>query len=116
MFLSLLTIVISCSNDNDFDNSNTQSTNYFVTINDVKNIVQSNRLKNSKSVFDSINIEIDTIYEVPDKNDLTAYYIINFKEKGFFILSADKRIEPFLAYSVENSLYLDSEAYPSGLV
>lgn len=111
-----MTIVISCSNDNDFDNSNTQSTNYFVTINDVKNIVQSSRLKNSKSVFDSINIEIDTIYEVPDKNDLTAYYIINFKEKGFFILSADKRIEPFLAYSVENSLYLDSEAYPSGLV
>jgi hypothetical protein len=117
----LLIFVTSCTNESDFDlnNSNTHTEDYFVNIKYVKNLVQNIKvsgLENSKGVFENINKEIDTIYEVPDKNSITAYYIINFKEKGFFILSADKRVEPFLAYSSDNSIYLDSQEYPSGLI
>ncbi|MCD4792477.1 MAG: C10 family peptidase [Bacteroidales bacterium] len=36
-------------------------------------------------------------------NGLTSCYVINFKEGGFVIVSADDRVKPILAYSLKNS-------------
>lgn len=57
-----------------------------------------------------------TILEVPDENNQTAYFIINYEGGGFVILAGDKRSEPVLAFSEINSFDLDQELFPSGLV
>jgi hypothetical protein len=60
--------------------------------------------------------EVESILEVPDENNIAAYYIINYKEGGFVILAGDKRLEPVLAFSETNRFDLDTEYFPSGLV
>lgn len=59
---------------------------------------------------------ITSFLAVPDDFGKTAYFIFNFKNGGFLILSADKRIEPVLAFSEKNSFPLGQKFYPSGLV
>ncbi|MHA7056609.1 C10 family peptidase [Aquimarina sp. M1] len=46
----------------------------------------------------------------------TSYYIINYSNGGFIIISADKRAFPVLAFSEENNFDTEVEAYPSLLV
>lgn len=60
--------------------------------------------------------DVEKILSVPDRNNQAAYYIINYENGGFVILSGDKRAEPVLAYSETNSFPVDSDLYPSGLV
>lgn len=47
---------------------------------------------------------------------MVKLYIINYQDKGFIIISADKRINPILAYSDISSFPTDMDKYPSGLV
>jgi photosystem II stability/assembly factor-like uncharacterized protein len=49
------------------------------------------------------NFDVSNVVE-NKKNDLTTFYIINFKEGGFVIISADDRVEPILGYSATNSI------------
>ena len=50
----------------------------------------------------SQNSDIKSVYTNNYKG-LTSYYVINFEEGGFVIVSADDRVMPILAYSLENS-------------
>jgi len=52
----------------------------------------------TKSKFDVSNVSAIKL------NNLTTYYIVNFKDGGFVIISADDRVEPILGYSVTNSI------------
>lgn len=60
--------------------------------------------------------KVESILEVPDSNNVAAYYIINYEEGGFVILAGDKRSEPVLAFSEKNRFNLYTEYFPSGLV
>ncbi|WP_196894011.1 C10 family peptidase [Aureivirga marina] len=59
---------------------------------------------------------VESVFGVPDANDLPAYYIVNYRNGGFVILSGDRRTEPILAFSETNSFDLDQKEYPGGLV
>lgn len=58
---------------------------------------------------------VKSITSIPDKNKLTAMYIINYEPGGFAILSADKRMVPILAYSADNNLAESSGNRPPNL-
>lgn len=87
-----------------------------------KNLLFDENLSNSKTAYSKTTVkkfnkkEVETIFEVPDKNNQTAYFIINYKKGGFIILAGDKRAEPILAFSEINSFDVNQENFPSGLV
>lgn len=56
------------------------------------------------------------VTEIPDDNDIAAYYIINYREGGFIFLSADTRVEPVFAYSDIEVFDVSLDLYPNGLV
>ena len=60
--------------------------------------------------------QIREILPVQDENSKNVFYIINYENNGFIILSADNRISPILAYSDKDEFRTNSESYPSGLV
>jgi hypothetical protein len=60
--------------------------------------------------------EIEKILAIPDNNGNPSYYILNYKEDGFIMLSADNRINPVRAYSLTEKFPMDSDSLPSGLI
>lgn len=60
--------------------------------------------------------EIEEVLEVPDESGNTAYYIINFKEDAFIMLSADDRLEPIRAYSYDKKFPFQADDLSTGLV
>lgn len=53
---------------------------------------------------------------IGDKSSKPSFYIVNFEEGGFCIISADKRTYPVLAYSSHSKFDLNLEKYPAALV
>jgi hypothetical protein len=53
--------------------------------------------------------------KIKNTSGKTLFYIINYEEGGFIILSSDKRSIPVLAYSTENTFVGDIHSYQSGL-
>ena len=49
-----------------------------------------------------------------DGNGIAVCHILNYKEGGFVVISADNRIEPILAYSDTEKFELDLDAIPFG--
>ncbi|MDW5299090.1 MAG: C10 family peptidase [Sedimentibacter sp.] len=60
--------------------------------------------------------EVVNILDVPANSMETSYYIVNYENGGFAIISADNRLIPVLAFSETNSFPTDAEHYPGGLV
>lgn len=79
-----------------------------VLLDDNTDGAKSGNLSTSKVVKD--------IFEVPDKNQQTAFYIVNYEGGGFLILAGDRRSEPVLAYSQTNEFVIDPDNFPSSLV
>lgn len=63
-----------------------------------------------------VNKVIEHITKIPDENGEIVYYIINYKNNGFIILSADRRINPVLAFSESSNFPMDLALYPDGIV
>lgn len=60
--------------------------------------------------------DLSDYLEMKQDSEIPQLYIINFKEGGFIIISADKRIEPILAYSESSNFPLnDFSNMPFGL-
>ncbi len=59
---------------------------------------------------------IESVLEVPDDKGDPAFYIVNYEELGYIIISADNRIKPIRAFSSDENFSLNFESYPSGLV
>lgn len=57
---------------------------------------------------------IENIFPINDSLGITAFYIINFQNNGFVVISADERYEPICAV-VEEGKYQSMEV-PSGLL
>jgi hypothetical protein len=60
--------------------------------------------------------DIATTHTIRGNQSDALFYIINYVDGGFVILSADKRVEPVLAYSSLNEFSMREESYPPGLV
>lgn len=70
------------------------------------------RTDNANSTFK----DIERVFEVPDENGNPSFYIVNYVDEGFIIISADNRTNPIRAFSVENKFPLDEQDYPMGLI
>jgi hypothetical protein len=82
----------------------------FVDISTIKEIaseiifptsIGSSNLKNSELKAKSIN----SIDEIKNGIGKTSFYIVNYNEGGFIILSADYRIQPILGFSTDNHFF-----------
>ncbi|WP_324292971.1 Spi family protease inhibitor [Marinifilum fragile] len=72
-------------------------------------------LKAKNSTLSTTN-EITEITPIEDENCEPLFYIINYKNGGFVVISADNRTTPILAFSDYNNFSLDNNDYPTGLV
>ncbi len=80
-------------------------------------LVKSTKAGSNRSLKNAtIGKDVKSVFEVPDKANKPAYYIINYKGGGFVIIAGDKRSEPILAFSATNEFNLNSTYFPAGLV
>ena len=59
--------------------------------------------------------EVESVLALKDSTKQPALFLVNYKEKGFVIISGDKTANPVLAYSDENSLPKNEEEISDGL-
>jgi Peptidase C10 family/Spi protease inhibitor len=72
------------------------------------NSIKSGRVVASKR-------KIKNMKNIPDEEGKDVFYVINYEEGGFIIMSADKRTKPVLAHSLTGEFKFDSKIYPQGL-
>lgn len=105
-FISFVTIfTFSCTNDimyTENDQVEHVSDSNFVSINEALIIASKQKMLTTRGLSD-----LNNFYEMKQNTEIPQFYIINFKEGGFIIISADKRIEPILAYSESSYFPLD---------
>lgn len=120
-------VLFSCNDYETFDDVEKKIVNDEFTIskttaeniaNDLLLVNTTENLSNKslKSATIKKQKKIKTILEVPDKDEKTAYFIINYEGGGFIILAGDRRSEPILAFSETNEFDFESDYFPSGLV
>lgn len=119
-FILIGVFLFSCNKEDeeiDLNKSVIQSEN-FVTIGQVTDICTtielSTTVKRSKNEITNRNIE--SITEITDESNNPVYYVSNFLDGGFVIISADNRLYPILAYSESNTFDVNPYDYPEGLV
>jgi uncharacterized lipoprotein NlpE involved in copper resistance len=60
--------------------------------------------------------KVEETLAIPDDVGNPAYYILNYKEDGFIMISADNRVNPVRAYSLTNKFPINTDSLPSGLL
>ncbi|MDR1056383.1 MAG: C10 family peptidase [Prevotellaceae bacterium] len=124
-FTALLFALASCGKDTEIPGGKAglENSANFVGLHEISSIasaiefpvegLNSNvKTRSGKSILK----EIETVTEVPGDDGNVVYYIVNYRDNGFIILSADNRIEPVLAFSDSGKFPLDVDFYPAGLV
>lgn len=84
----------------------------FVSQNEVERIASA---IGPKMTLRSVN-DIRGIESVLGNDDKPLFYVVNYEQGGFLIMSADNRIYPVLAFSKTGAFPLNENEYPSGLV
>lgn len=114
----LLFFIFSCNGD-----SIESGNNNFVKENDVVSTLSSlefNVKDSSIQARDGLvpsNFEIiENINSIPDEDGNIVYYIINYVDNGFVIVSADNRVKPILAFSEFDKFSFTESEYSGGLV
>lgn len=113
--------LFSCSEDEMLNSTSSieENTNFVNSIT-IENIIQEIKHSKKNDTFKSkktISKTIKKIDKVLDENGNTSFYVINYNEGGFLLLSSDNRIEPVLAYSNDGYFPINNnEKYPSGLI
>lgn len=122
LFFFLLLIIFSCSKDNESENLKINKQKNFIESALAKEIASEILFKTennspiSKSTSTSLRKKnIEGINEVKNDQGNTVFYIINYKEKGYILLSADNREQPILAFSEDSQFVLDEDAKAFGL-
>lgn len=125
VFLSLILLILSCSENNEnSQNSNALAQEYFVDISTAKRIATNikydktsvkNSITGKKNLSEFIQKTISEINEIKDENLKTSFYVINYVEGGFLLLSSDKRTTPVLGFSEKGKFVIDENSYPLGL-
>jgi hypothetical protein len=104
LFLFFLSFILLISCDKQEDEHLLQSNSNNVNQKTALDIAQS-FFKSSNTTSKGINNTktIDNIILHKTKKNKDAFYVINYKEGGFLVLSADNRINPILAFSDTNT-------------
>jgi hypothetical protein len=127
LFFALISVlIISCKENGIESIIPIEQSENFVSIEDatgiasiieypiIDNLVLSESVKkNSKT---SMSKAVESVTAIPDENGATSYYIVNYKDNGFVMISADNRTNPILAFSNSAKFPLDKDKYPNGLV
>lgn len=119
-------IIKSCKKESSIEKTSEktalQAENYFVKEQEAcvfaEELSFPNELQSIKSEMNnSVKVvkKVKDITAIPDVNKLIAYYVINYENGGFAILSADKRFIPLLAFSDNSSLNIGSANFPPAL-
>ena len=122
--LLFLLFIYSCSPDNikfhslDIENNNSiKNDSSFVSLTKAKDIADKIFITNKKMFSKGDEKKrIREIKSIGTTENKASFYIINFEEGGFVIISSDKRTYPILAFSEKNNFNLTSESYPNLLV
>lgn len=121
VFFILLTL-FSCSDDNELVNTNFKTNENFVELSKIKEIAEGipfetkNKFLSHKGIIaNSTKKTVETIDEIKNEEGITSFYVINYSKGGFVLLSADKRIQPIIAYSENNKFSFNENDYNSGL-
>lgn len=121
---SLLFITTSCTKEgylnlerDSLDNISIKKDSNIVTFENAESIANAifKITKNSYSKNGKKN-DIENITPIGSDKKKPSYYIVNYKNAGFLILSGDKRTYPVLAFSEEDSFNLNATEYPDLLV
>lgn len=133
-FIIVLSILVlnSCKKDKDQNTIQHVDTEYFVDLKQAsalgidfsnklhaatisENSSNKKLLSDSRESASSVNSEkiVENITPVEGSNGQSAYYIINYKEGGFTIISADKRTMSIMAFSETGKFKTDG--VPEGL-
>ncbi|UOY05907.1 C10 family peptidase [Muricauda sp. SCSIO 64092] len=93
-----------------------QDTN-FIGSSEIENIA-NDIFVTEKTIFskDGMKKNIVDIEPIGTNEEKPSYYIINYEDGGFLIMSGDKRALPVLAFSDENNFDLDAESFPGLLI
>jgi len=73
---------------------------------------KNNKVDGRSSIFK----DVEEVFEVPGERGMPSYYIINYKHKGFVVISGDNRTNPIQAFSSTDNFPLDAADYPGGLI
>ena len=119
MMLLALLIPFSCTEDGEQDRPQYLIDDYYVGLSIIEEIASdiyfpndgSSSLKSTEHQTKSVQ----SIDEIKNTSGETLFYIVNYDEGGFILLSSDKRSIPVLAYSTDNNFEVHEYTYPPGL-
>jgi len=119
VLIFVLLLAFSCSKNNEIENTKLSSVQEnFVDLSltkEIASVISLPELKEGlilKSAKTSTK-SIKSIDEFKNKGKRTSFYVINYNEGGFIILSADKRTPPILGFSLDNNFDVDESSYAS---
>ena len=124
IFLFLLgTLLYSCSENEQFETKvEEQNNENFIELSQATEIGEeihfATKTSNNKSkgnLNTSKKRTIKSVNQAKNNNGKTSYYIINYNEGGFILLSADNRTQPIIGYSKEGNFETDKNLYSLGL-
>lgn len=121
-FILILLAIFSCSKEGELENSNINEQKNFIELSKANEIAsgiffktKTNSIASKGTILESSKRTIETINNVKNEEGKISFYIINYDEGGFIILSADKRTQPILGYSENGKFVFDENSYPPGL-
>jgi hypothetical protein len=119
LFLIFASLISSCNQENTSEGDLTQNSKNLITedlaLKISSNILFKQNAATSKNAAPSKR-KVKNLKPVKYKNEENLFYIVNYEDGGFVILSADNRLFPILAYSDTSVFRTDSNDYSSGLV
>ncbi|MGD9992252.1 MAG: C10 family peptidase [Salinivirgaceae bacterium] len=116
----VLILGFSCSKKDENENQNLLEQANFVSLDMVVDIASNIEFPNIESGASlkssySKTKEVKKIEEVKNENEVTAFYVVNYNEGGFLLISADLRTSPIIGFSETGSFNVDEENKPDGL-
>jgi hypothetical protein len=119
LFLIFASLISSCNQENTSEDEFIQNSKNLITqdaaLKISNNILFRQNDVTSKNTAPSKK-KVKSLKPVKYKNEENLFYIVNYEDGGFVILSADNRLSPILAYSDTSVFRTDSNDYSSGLV
>lgn len=111
--------VYSCQQEELVSKSEIQQTENFVNLSTIEDIAEGinfpvSGTAQARSEETQIK-KVNSIHEIKNDHEMTSFYIVNYDQGGYVILSADKRTPPILGFSLNNEFIVDENAYPPGL-
>ncbi|MFC2096400.1 C10 family peptidase [Bacteroidota bacterium] len=114
-------ILFSCQEDDSVLNISFQTNENIISEEFAYEIAENLVSQSSNCYFEASTVKsgkhakkVKSIKNIKTKKLKNAIYIVNYEPNGFVLISADKRMDPILAFSEDNSFQTDTE-YPDNL-